>query len=326
MKAVIIDRRQQSGRLVLQEISDPPCPHGHVCIDVHATSVNRADILQVMGQYPGDYKIKGFEIPGLECAGIIAQVGEGVTTWKKGDRVFALLPGGGYAQKAIVPQSMLMPIPQSLDFVEAAAIPEVFFTAYDAMIQADTAFGETILVHAAASGVGTAAIQLANAWGLNVFGTASSRKTERLKSLGLLSRPIAYDQEKFSEILSDLSPTGMDVILDPVGGDYLLSNLQVLAIQGRIVQIGLLRGNKVELPLQLLMIKRGKLIGTMMRIRSNAEKSMLTRRFVQKVLPLFTEGKIKPIIDRIFMLEDVEKAHAYVQEGNHVGKIILKIC
>lgn len=325
MKAVIIDRQQQKGRLVLQEVIDLPCPYGHVCIDIHATSVNRADLLQVRGLYPGDYKINGLEIPGLECAGTIAQVGEGVTTWQTGDRVFALLPGGGYAQKTIVPESMLMPIPQNLNFVEAAAIPEVFFTAYDALMQAETAFGESILVHAAASGVGTAAIQLANAWGLTVFGTASSRKSERLKSLGLLARPIAYDQENFSEILPDLCPKGMDVILDLVGGDYVLSNLQVLASQGRIVQIGLLRGNKVELPLQLLMLKRGKLIGTMMRLRSMAEKSMLTRRFAQKVLPLFAEGKIRPVIDQIFALEDVEKAHAYVQEGHHVGKVILKV-
>jgi putative PIG3 family NAD(P)H quinone oxidoreductase len=324
MKAITIDRQNGKGQLVLQEIPSPQCPYGHVCIDIQAAAVNRADILQVMGLYPGDYKINGLEIPGLECAGIIEAVGDGVSPWKTGDRVFALLPGGGYAQKVVVPAAMLMPVPENLDFLEAAAIPEAFFTAYDAMMQADTTFGDSVLVHAAASGVGTAAIQMAKAWGLKVFGTVSSKKMERLKNLAL-DRPIAHDQENFSDVLSKEWPQGVNVVLDLVGGDYLRSNLEVLATQGRIVQIGLLRGSKVEVPLQLLMLKRAKLMGTMMRLRSAAEKVILTNRFVQKVLPLFEAGKIKPIIDRVFTLDDVGNAHAYVRDGHNVGKVVLKI-
>jgi putative PIG3 family NAD(P)H quinone oxidoreductase len=325
MKAVVIQRDQQKGRLSVQELPDPPCPYGCVRLAVYATSVNRADILQVRGLYPGDYQIHGLEIPGLECAGVIDALGDGVTGWQKGDRVFALLPGGGYAQQAIVPASMLMPVPDNLGFVEAAAVPEAFFTAYDAMTQAEIAFGEAILVHAAASGVGTAAFQLAQAWGLTVFGTADSKKVARLRDAGLSARVVAYDEEEFAKVIPEMRPQGVDVILDLVGGDYVAPNLDVLASQGRIVQIGLLRGSTAEVPLQRIMLKRAKLIGTMLRLRSMAEKSILTARFTHKVLPLLAESKVRPIIDQVFAMEEVEKAHRYVKDGHNLGKVVLEV-
>ena len=325
MQAIVL--HQYGGPEVLQ-ISEVPTPKpgaDEVLVRVVGTALNRADLMQRMGMYPPPEPRPPFEIPGLECSGLVEEIGKDVKSWKPGDRVMALLPGGGYAEYVTVPSSMLMPVPENLDLHEAAAIPEVFLTAYDALFhQGELQKGEKVLIHAGGSGVGTAAIQLAVQYGAWVSATVGSLdKIARIQELGA-QHVVHYRSADFVEEIKRLV-SGVDLVLDFVGGPYLQRNMDVCNQRGRIVQIGLLGGARGEIDLNVLLFKRLKLIGTALRYRPLEEKIALTQKFIRTVLPLFAQGQIKPVIDRILPLSEVAEAHRTMAENLNFGKIVLAV-
>jgi putative PIG3 family NAD(P)H quinone oxidoreductase len=326
MKAVIITKYGDPAVLQLQEIAEPAPSAHEILVNVRATAVNRADVLQRMGRYPPPAGTRE-DIPGLEFAGEVEKIAAQVKTVRPGDRVMGLLAGEGYAEKIVTHEHMAMPIPANLSYEEAAAIPEVFLTAYDALFnRLDLKKGERLLIHAVGSGVGTAALQLAKALDATAFGTAGSQeKLDKARELGL-DFGINYRNQRFEEVvLSETGARGVEAILDVVGAAYWQSNLACLANRGRMVLVGLLGGAKTEVNLATLMGKRLKIEGTVLRSRSLQEKIALTRAFEKHVLPLFAQGKIKPVIDRVFPLEKASEAHAYMESNRNFGKIVLKI-
>jgi putative PIG3 family NAD(P)H quinone oxidoreductase len=299
-----------------------PGPH-QVLVEVHATAVNRADLLQRRGFYPPPPGES--EILGLEAAGVVASVGPQVTKVKVGDRVCCLLAGGGYAEQIVVHEAMALPIPTGLDFAQAAAIPEAFYTAFVNIVQeASLATGERVLIHAGASGVGTAAIQLVKARGAVAYVTAGSDdKLARCRALGA-DEAINYKTESFAERIAALTQgQGVDVILDCVGGSYLEGNVGALRSQGRLVIIGLMGGTKADINLGLVVSRRLRVIGSVLRTRSLAEKLAITDAFKAEVLPLFASGKMKPIVDATYPITDAAAAHDYVAANKNFGKVVL---
>jgi putative PIG3 family NAD(P)H quinone oxidoreductase len=259
-------------------------------------------------------------------SGIVEAVGARVSACQPGDRVMALLGGGGYGSKLVVHERMLMPVPPNLDLEQAAAIPEVFLTAYDALFsQCELSMGESVLIHAAGSGVGTAAIQLAAAQGCRIFGTAGSAdKLERAGALGL-NVGINYHDADFAEVVNERTDgAGVNVILDVIGAPYWDQNLAALAMRGRMVIVGTMGGGKLEVNLGALMGKRARVHGTLLRARPLEEKATLTQEFVARVLPLFQNETITPIVDRVFPLADVAEAHRYMESNSNFGKIVLR--
>lgn len=312
--------------LRVEDVDEPGLGPTRVKVAIKATALNRADLLQRIGRYPAP---KGVDprIPGLEFAGIVEEIGSEVWDVKPGDRVMGLLSGGGYAAKIAVEERMLLPIPESLSFEEAAAIPEVFATAYDALVlQLNLRIGERLLIHAVASGVGLAALQLAKTAGCVVFGTAGSdEKIARAKKLGL-DVGINYRSQDFSEIVSaQTEDQGVDAILDLVGAKNWEKNLLVLARRGRLILVGLVSGAKAETNLALILNKRLTIIGTVLRARSLEEKVALTQSLRRHVLPLLEAGRLRPVIDRIFPLEQAAEAHAYMESNANMGKIVLRV-
>jgi putative PIG3 family NAD(P)H quinone oxidoreductase len=294
-----------------------------VLVEVHATAVNRADLLQRRGFYPPPPGES--EILGLEAAGVVASVGPQVTKVKVGDRVCCLLAGGGYAEQIVVHEAMALPIPTGLDFAQAAAIPEAFYTAFVNIVQeASLATGERVLIHAGASGVGTAAIQLVKARGAVAYVTAGSDdKLARCRALGA-DEAINYKTESFAERIAALTQgQGVDVILDCVGGSYLEGNVGALRSQGRLVIIGLMGGTKADINLGLVVSRRLRVIGSVLRTRSLAEKLAITDAFKAEVLPLFASGKMKPIVDATYPIADAAAAHDYVAANKNFGKVVL---
>lgn len=327
MQAVVLTGYGGPDVLRLQTVPAPvPGPHD-IVVDVHATALNRADVLQRLGRYPPPEPRPAHEIPGLEYAGEVAAVGTEVTRWRPGDRVFGLLPGGGYAEQIVTPESLALPVPPGMPHTEAAAVAEVFLTAYDALVrQARLQPGETVLVHAGASGVGTAAIQLAHAFGAShVLATVGSeRKAEAIAALGAF--PIVYRDEDFVEAVRHTTGgAGADVILDLVGGDYIPRDMEAAASRGRIVVIGLLRGGRADVSLGRLLQKRLSLIGTVLRSRSVAEKADLTAAFAEDVLPLLADGRVRPVLDKQFALTEAARAHAYLESNETIGKVVLQV-
>lgn len=326
MKGIIV--KLQAGdvpQLVWANVADVSFGPQEVLVDVRATAVNRADLLQAQGGYPPPPGAS--EVLGLEMAGVVAAVGEEVTNWRVGDRVCALLPGGGYAAQAAVHQDMLLPVPDGWDFAQAAAVPEVWLTAFvnlfgEGQLQA----GERVLIHAGGSGVGTAAIQLAVAAGAVPFVTAGSApKLESCRELGA-ELTINYKEQDFlAEVLAATGNTGVDVILDCIGAPYLAANLQALARFGRLVFIGLMGGAQAEINLGLLMGKRLRLVGSTLRTRPLAEKIRITQTFQERFWPLLVDGTLRPIVDTIFPIEKAQAAHAYVRANQNTGKVILEI-
>ncbi len=310
------------------EIQDVPAPlpgPDDVLVAVHATALNRADLLQRMGRYPGPPGTRD-DIPGLEMSGTVEAVGERVTSWQPGDRVMALLGGGGYGGKVVVHERLLMPVPDGVELSAAAGIPEVFLTAYDAMFaQCELAMGERVLIHAAGSGVGTAAIQLAAAQGNRIFGTAGDdAKLARASELGL-DVGINYREADFAEVVAEeTGGAGVQVILDVIGAPYWEQNLRSLAVRGRMVIVGTMGGAKLEVNLGALMGKRLRVHGTVLRARPLEEKAALTQQFVSRVLPLFEDASVRPIIDREFPLAEVSDAHRYMETNANFGKIVLR--
>lgn len=324
MKATLI-ATDGSGNLSWGETPAPTAGATDVVVDVHATAVNRADLLQRRGFYPPPPGES--EILGLEAAGVVSAVGTSVTRVRVGDRVCCLLAGGGYAEQVVVNEAMAIPIPDGLDFVQAAAIPEAFYTAFVNVVQEGVfAAGERVLIHAGASGVGTAAIQLVKARGGVVYVTAGSDdKLARCVALGA-DAGINYKTESFAERVAALTnKQGVDVILDCVGGSYLEANVGALRARGRLVIIGLMGGTKADVNLGLLVSRRLRIVGSVLRTRTLAEKVAITDAFVAEVMPLFRKGTLKPVVDQVFPVADAAAAHDYVAANKNFGKVVLKI-
>ncbi|MCG3121448.1 MAG: Phthiocerol/phenolphthiocerol synthesis polyketide synthase type I PpsC [bacterium] len=311
--------------LAVAEVPTPAFNADSVLIEIHATAVNRADLLQRRGLYPPPPGES--DIIGLEAAGVIVAKGTDVKSWQIGERVFCLLGGGGYAEYVAVHQDMLLPIPAHLSFEQAAAIPEAFYTAFVNLFrEGDLKAGELVLIHAGASGVGTAAIQLAQHAGATVLVTAGSdEKIRRCLELGA-NGGINYKTEDFAARVTALAqPPGVDMILDCVGGEYLHKNLALLRQQGRLVLIGLLGGAKSEIDLTLVLRRRLRLIGSVLRSRALAEKIALTAAFKEKILPLFVKQQIHPVIDSVFPLAAAGEAHDHIAANKNFGKVVLQV-
>jgi len=326
MKAVVTDGQGGPEVMRFGEAAMPEIGADEVLIRIAASAVNRADTQQRKGSYPPPPGES--EIMGLEAAGVIEAVGAGVERWKVGDRVMTLLGGGGYAEFARAAQGTLMAIPDGFSMTEAAAIPEVFLTAYlNIFREAGLKSSETLLMHGGASGVGTAAIQLAKALGpSNVIVTVGSEdKAEACKALGA-DHAILYKQEDFAERVQEITEKhGADVILDHIGGGYFAQNMACLAIYGRLVIIGLLGGAKAEINIGRMMVKRQRVIGSVLRARSVAQKTALTEAFRKEAIGRFQTGELKPVIHDVLPLADIVKAHQMMEANVNTGKIILTV-
>ena len=318
MRAVTLPTYGGPEALVLAEVDDPEAGPGEVVVDVVATAVNRADLLQRMGFYnppPG-----ASPYPGLECSGVIRSLGADVTGWSVGDEVCALLSGGGYAEEVAVPVGQLMQVPDGVTLLEAAALPEVACTVWSNVVDlAELKAGERFLVHGGASGIGTHATQLAKALGADVTVTVgSSEKAARCLELGA-DRAVLYKEEDFVEA----GP--FDVVLDLMGAAYLDRNIQALATGGRLVVIGLQGGVKGELNLGALLSKRASIHATTLRARPVEEKAAICAGVQEQVWPLVSSGAVRPVVDRVLPLEDVAEAHRVVESSAHVGKVLLSV-
>lgn len=312
---------------VLHETTGPAprAADGEVLIHVAAAGVNRPDILQRKGGYPPPPGAS--PILGLEVAGTIEGLGTGVTRWKVGDSVCALLAGGGYAEYCVAPEPQCLPMPHGLSAIEAAALPETFFTVWTNLFQrARLAAGEVVLIHGGTSGIGTAAIQLARAFGARVFATAgSSVKCEACRELGA-ELAINYHEADFtSAVLDATGGRGVDVILDMVGGPYFARNTAALAVEGRLVQIAFLQGSVVELDLRPIMVKRLTVTGSTLRMRSVAEKGAIAREVESRVWPLLAERTVRPVISHAFPLAEAAEAHRVMEASSHIGKLVLEV-
>lgn len=327
MRAVYIKSYGGPENLEVREVPDPPKPGGtEVLVRVKAAALNRADLLQRRGLYRAP---DGFsqEIPGMEFAGEVAETGQDVHGFAPGDRVFGITAGGAQAEFLLTDASLLARVPDNLDFIETAAIPEVFITAHDAIFtQAGLKEGETLLIHAVGSGVGLAALQLAKARGARVFGT--SRTTGKLgeaRKLGLDDAILTGEEANFSQIVMEKTGgRGVDVILDLVGAAYFGQNLASLAFKGRLMLVGLTAGSKAEFEMGTALQKRLKITGTVLRGRSTEEKAEATRAFIDEVLPLIADGTIKPNIAKVFSYENAGRAHEYLESNESFGKVVLE--
>ncbi|MBX3156678.1 MAG: NAD(P)H-quinone oxidoreductase [Deltaproteobacteria bacterium] len=326
MRAVAITRTGGPEVLAVVERDLPEPSRGEVRVRVHATAVNRADLLQRMGAYPAPPDAPP-DIPGLEIAGEVAALGPGVERLAVGDRVFGLVGGGGYAEAVVAHERALARIPAGVAYEDAAAIPEAYITAYDAMVtQGALAGGQPVLVHAAGSGVGTAAVQLGRALGAFTIGTARTPdKLERARALGLHAGIVPTgDKPRFADQVRAAAPDGPAVVLELVGGAYLEEDLRCVQPLGRIVLVGLLAGARAELDLGLVLRKRVRLLGTVLRSRPLEEKIAVMRTFEAEVVPLLARGAIAPVVDAVLDLDRAGEAHARMASNAGFGKIILR--
>jgi len=328
MKAVVITKPGGIDVLEIRDVEDAPIATAdRVRVRVRASALNRADVLQRMGRYPPPQGVPT-DIPGLEFAGEVEHLGSDVREWQIGDRVFGICGGAAHAELVNAPSSHLARIPSNLDWSEAAAVPEVFMTAHDALFtQARLQSGETVLVHAAGSGVGTAAIQLIRASGARSFGTSrTADKLERAKEYGLDGSLVVSDEPLSLDPVKEWTGgTGVDVVLDLVGAAYFDANLRVMALKGRMIHVGTTSGSKATFDLGAVMSKRLTLRGTVLRARSIEEKATVTRLFAKHVVPLLANGLVKPVIDRTYALEEAREAHARMESNENFGKIVLMI-
>ncbi|MFN7119197.1 MAG: NAD(P)H-quinone oxidoreductase [Saprospiraceae bacterium] len=325
MRAVLLKKFGSADNLYISTYPPPPLGEQEILVKVHATALNRADLLQREGKYPAPPGES--EILGLEMAGEIVEVGSNVTKWQAGDRVCGLLGGGGYAELAVIHEDLALPIPAALSFEQAAAIPEVFLTAFQALhwlakLQAQ----ESVLIHAGASGVGTAAIQLAKQAKASVLVTASAGKHDFCLQLGA-DYAIDYQSINFeTALLEKTAGKGVNVVIDFIGAPYMQQNLNVLQTDGRLVMLALMGGTKVnELMIGNILRKRLQILGSTLRARSLDYKIALTRDFRLAAWDAFEKGTLKPVVDKIFDWKDVAEAHRYMESNQNKGKIILKI-
>jgi len=324
MRAVVLRSHGGPDSLAIEDVPDPVGGPEDVIVRVRATALNRADLLQVMGLYPNP-RPAAVKIPGLEFSGIVETIGERVTMWKPGDEVMGIEAGGGYAEKIATHERQLMRVPATVGVADGAAIPEVFLTAWDALVlQGGLTSGRWALVHAGASGVGTASIQIAKSIGARIAVTCSTGKIELCRSLGadlVLERsPADWLAEAKGAV-----PGGFDTILDVVGGEEIDRNLQAVAMKGHVIQVGLMGGGTVPVNVGALMGRRVSWVGTMLRARPIEEKVALTRRFAAEMLPLFDSGVLKPVIDSRFAFEQIADAHRHMAANANAGKIMVDV-
>ena len=326
MRAVVITRHGDPSVLSVVDVERPTPKTDEILVKVRATSLNRADLMQRMGMYPDPFP-GAHEIPGLEFAGTVESCGESVKSWKVGDPVMGIVSGGAYAEYLVVPEMQTMSVPQNIALPNAGAIPEVFITAWDALVcQANLQAGQWALVHAGASGVGTAAIQICKAIGAYVVVTCSAGKRDACLALGA-DLAIDYKSQDFVEVaLQATHGKGVSAVLDVIGGDYLNRNVGALALKGTIVQVGLMGGGSTAFNIGALMPKRGRLIGTVLRPRPADEKIAVTQRFIAEMLPLFALAKMRPVIDRRFGLDQIVDAHRFMETNANTGKIVIDVC
>jgi NADPH2:quinone reductase len=325
MRAIVITRPGGPDVLQLQERPTPEPGLGQIRVRVRASALNRADLHQRMGNYPAPPGSPA-DIPGMEYAGEVDAVGSGSTMWPVGARVMGIVGGGAHAELLCVNEREVLPMPHALTFEEGAAIPEVFLTAYDALYrQVDVQIGERVLVHAIGSGVGTAALQLAQISGVTVYGTSrSEEKLERAKSLGLVHAIDTSAPDWAGRLEATSGANSMHAVMDLVGGDYLRDNLRVLAPRGRLCVIGLTAGRTSEIDLGVVLRKRLKIIGTALRSRTPEEKASLAREFAQRVVPLFDSDQLRPVIERMFPFEEIGAAHTELASNGTFGKLVLR--
>ncbi|HST52584.1 MAG TPA: NAD(P)H-quinone oxidoreductase [Pyrinomonadaceae bacterium] len=329
MRAVRIVSHEGAGELEIAEVERPFARADRVRVRVRAAGLNRADLLQKRGRYPAPKGVPA-DIPGLEFAGEVEQLGDEVRQWKTGQRVFGLTAGGAQAEYVVVSESHLAEIPDALDFAEAASVPEVFITAHDAMFtQGRLESGERVLVHAAGSGVGTAAVQLARASGAGaVYGTArTAGKIERAREFGLDEGVVVGDDPRvFAEAVREWTKgEGVGVLLDLVGASYLDANLDALGYRGRMLLVGTLGGASAVLDFRKMMSKRLSVTGTSLRARSSEEKAAAVRRFAAHVVPLLARRLVRPVLDKTFALEDARDAYERLESNETFGKVVLEV-
>jgi putative PIG3 family NAD(P)H quinone oxidoreductase len=325
MRAVIANGAGGPEVLSVSELPDPEAGPGEVVLDVAAAGLNRADLLQRQGFYPPPPGAS--DVIGMECSGTVSAVGEGVTGWSVGDPACALLAGGGYAERVAVPAGQLMPVPDGIDLVTAAALPEAACTVWsNVFMVAGLEPRESLLVHGGAGGIGTFAIQLAHQLGAQVLTTAGT--AEKLTACVALGADVAinYRDQDFVEVAKEATDgRGVDVVLDNMGAKYLDRNLDALALEGRLVIIGMQGGSKAELDVNKLLRKRGAVIATTLRSRSVEGKSAICASVVEHVWPLVAEGLVRPVVHGTLPLEEVAAAHALMESGEHSGKILLTV-
>ncbi|MEU6022665.1 NAD(P)H-quinone oxidoreductase [Micromonospora sp. NPDC047134] len=324
MRAIIVAEPGGPEVLSWSEVPDPQPGPGEVLVEVRATAVNRADLLQRQGHYPPPPGAS--EYLGLECSGVIVEVGSEVHDWFVGQQVCALLAGGGYAERVAVPAGQLLPVPDGVDLADAAALPEAASTVWSNVVQlARLAAGETLLVHGGGSGIGTFAIQLGTALGATVVATARAAKHDRLRALGAAHLIDYREQDFVEEVRKVTSGGGADVILDIMGASYLGRNVAALAYDGRLVTIGMQGGRKGELDIAALLAKRGTISATALRSRPLEQKSAIVRGVRDQVWPLVEAGRVRPVIDRRMPISEAAEAHRLVESNDHVGKVLLTI-
>ena len=325
MRAVVLRQHGGPEVLAVSESPDPVAAPEEVLVRVHATALNRADLLQRMGMYPNPFPADD-EIPGLEFAGEVISSGVRVTMWKPGDRVMGIVSGGAYAEKLVIHERQAMAVPEGMSWTDAAAIPEVFITAWDALVvQGGLTSGRWAMVHAGASGVGTAAIQICRSIGARIIVTCSAGKVQACRDLGA-DVVVDYGSQDFvEEARTATGGTGVDVVLDVIGGEYVEKNIAALAVKGRIIQVGVMAGKPLPFNVGLLLGKRASITGTVLRARPTEEKIAISRQFAAEMLPLFTTGAMKPVVDSVYPLEKIADAHVHMATNANVGKIVVTL-
>jgi putative PIG3 family NAD(P)H quinone oxidoreductase len=326
MRAIVLTEHGAPDVLTIADIPEPPVGPEDVLVDVVATALNRADLLQRRGFYPEPGPKRLHEVPGMELSGRVAAVGAHVTRWSVGDEVMAIVSGGSYAERVAVHERQLMAVPAGIAVADAAALPEVGITAHDALVtQGGLRPGGWALVHAGASGVGSMAVQIAGAMGARSVATTSGSKVAAVRALGA-DVVVDYGEEDFVEAAKEATGgRGVDVVLDVVGGDYLMRNVAALRTGGTIVQVGVMGGGRTEIDLGALLPKRAHLVGTVLRPRPLEEKAAASLRFAQEVVPGIEAGRIRPVIDRRFPLADIADAHRYLETNANVGKVLIDV-
>jgi putative PIG3 family NAD(P)H quinone oxidoreductase len=325
MKAIIVNKPGGAGEMEIGEIPTPDPKENEILVKVFTTSLNRADILQREGKYPPPAGAS--EILGLEMAGEVVSFGSKATRWKKGDKVFGLLPGGGYAEFAVIDEQMANRVPSNLSYEEAAAIPEVFLTSYQALVwHSKLQKDEKILIHAGASGVGTAAMQIAKTFDAEIFITASKEKHKLCEELGA-NHTIDYKADDFAKKIKELTNgIGVNVIIDFIAGPYFLQNLNSLAKDGRLILLATLGSGKIDAAdIRQILTKRLTIIGSTLRSRTIDYQRKLNEAFINFAFDKFEKGILKPVVDKVFDWNDVVEAHQYMEENKNIGKIVLKI-
>ena len=326
MRALVLDEKGGPEVLRVRDVPDPVIGPDEVLVDVVSTAINRAEVLQRLGLYPQPAPAPKFEIPGLEFAGRVVALGERVINWRVGDAMMGIVSGGGYASRVAVHERQAIRVPSAVSLNDAGAIPEVWITAFDAIVaQGGLAPGGAVLIHAGGSGVGTAAIQIAKALDATVIVTASAGKCPRCLELGA-DRAVDYATEDFVEaVLDETGGRGVDVVLDVIGGDYVDRNIDALASRGTILQVGTMGSGKATVSIGKLMGKRAGIVGTMLRARPLDEKITISQRFAREILPGFDAGRFAPVIDARFTLEEMPAAHRMMEANVNFGKIVIDV-